>query len=288
MAAFDNQLRKFMSVTISSCELVPAGSSTPQPPGSVRIPDVRFSRKGAGVQPASAGTETDCVLGRRRAENRNRRQVFPGEVILHDVLKFLFVYIVFLLGFGVALASLIEKCSKDNKDCTSYGSFSDAVLELFKLTIGLGDLNIQQNSKYPILFLFLLITYVILTFVLLLNMLIALMGETVEDVSKESERIWRLQRARTILEFEKMLPEWLRSRFRMGELCKVAEEDFRLCLRINEVKWTEWKTHVSFLNEDPGPGRRTDFNKIQDSSRSNSKTTLNAFDEMEEFPETSV
>ncbi|XP_047400980.1 transient receptor potential cation channel subfamily V member 3 isoform X4 [Sciurus carolinensis] len=188
-----------------------------------------------------------------------------------------------------ALASLIEKCSEDNKDCSSYGSFSDAVLELFKLTIGLGDLNIQQNSTYPILFLFLLITYVILTFVLLLNMLIALMGETVENVSKESERIWRLQRARTILEFEKMLPEWLRSRFRMGELCKVAEEDFRLCLRINEVKWTEWKTHVSFLNEDPGPIRRTaDINKIQDSSRNNSKTTLNAFDEMDEFPETSV
>uniref|UniRef100_A0A8C9KJI5 Transient receptor potential cation channel subfamily V member 3 n=1 Tax=Panthera tigris altaica TaxID=74533 RepID=A0A8C9KJI5_PANTA len=215
--------------------------------------------------------------------------VMIQKVILHDVLKFLFVYIVFLLGFGVALASLIEKCSSDNKAWSSYGSFSDSVLELFKLTIGLGDLNIQQNSKYPILFLFLLITYVILTFVLLLNMLIALMGETVENVSKESERIWRLQRARTILEFEKMLPEWLRSRFRMGELCKVAEEDFRLCLRINEVKWTEWKTHVSFLNEDPGPVRRTaDFNKIQDSSRSNSKTTLNAFDEIDEFPETSV
>ncbi|XP_036197220.1 transient receptor potential cation channel subfamily V member 3 isoform X4 [Myotis myotis] len=215
--------------------------------------------------------------------------VMIQKVILHDVLKFLFVYIVFLLGFGVALASLIEKCPKDHKDCSSYGSFSDAVLELFKLTIGLGDLNIQQNSKYPILFLFLLITYVILTFVLLLNMLIALMGETVENVSKESERIWRLQRARTILEFEKMLPEWLRSRFRTGELCKVAEEDFRLCLRINEVKWTEWKTHVSFLNEDPGSVRRTaDFNKIQDSSRSNSKTTLNAFEEIDEFPETSV
>lgn len=91
-----------------------------------------------------------------------------------------------------ALASLIEKTPND-KDCGSYGSFSDAVLELFRLTIGLGDLNIQQNSKYPILFLFLLITYVILTFVLLLNMLIALMGETVENVSKESERIWRLQ-----------------------------------------------------------------------------------------------
>ncbi|XP_071066500.1 transient receptor potential cation channel subfamily V member 3 isoform X3 [Dasypus novemcinctus] len=188
-----------------------------------------------------------------------------------------------------ALASLIEKCSNNTGSCSNYSSFSDAVLELFRLTIGLGDLNIQQNSKYPILFLFLLITYVILTFVLLLNMLIALMGETVENVSKESERIWRLQRARTILEFEKILPEWLRSRFRMGELCKVADEDFRLCLRINEVKWTEWKTHVSFLNEDPGPLKRTaELNKIQDSSRSNSKTTLNAFDEIDEFPETSV
>ncbi|XP_038615305.1 transient receptor potential cation channel subfamily V member 3 isoform X1 [Tachyglossus aculeatus] len=214
--------------------------------------------------------------------------VMIQKVILHDVLKFLFVYIVFLLGFGVALASLIEKCPPNESECSSYGSFSDAVLELFKLTIGLGDLSIQQNSKYPILFLFLLITYVILTFVLLLNMLIALMGETVENISKESERIWRLQRARTILEFEKLLPEWLRSKFRLGELCKVADNDFRLCLRINEVKWTEWKTHVSFISEDPGPGRHSGLKKIQDVSRSNSKTTLNAFDEIEDFPETSV
>lgn len=66
-------------------------------------------------------------------------------------------------------------------------------MDLFKLTLGLGDLEIQQNSKYPVLFLLLLITFVVLTFVLLLNMLIALMGETVEDISKESEHIWKLQ-----------------------------------------------------------------------------------------------
>ncbi|KAK2084078.1 hypothetical protein P7K49_037111 [Saguinus oedipus] len=113
--------------------------------------------------------------------------VMIQKVILHDILKFLFVYIIFFAWIW-ALALLIEKCPKDNKDCSSYGSFSNAVLELFKLIIGLGDLNIQQNSKYPILFLFLLITYVILTFILLLNMLIDLMGETVENVSKESLR----------------------------------------------------------------------------------------------------
>lgn len=50
-----------------------------------------------------------------------------------------------------------------------------------------------ENAKYPGVFVILLVTYIILTFVLLLNMLIALMGETVGQVSKESKQIWKLQ-----------------------------------------------------------------------------------------------
>ncbi|XP_019401288.1 PREDICTED: transient receptor potential cation channel subfamily V member 3 [Crocodylus porosus] len=210
--------------------------------------------------------------------------VMIQKVILHDVIKFLVAYIIFLLGFGVALAALIDTCP-NNTECHSYSSLGKVLMELFKLTIGLGDLEIQQNSKYPLLFLLILITYVILTFILLLNMLIALMGETVENISKESEHIWKLQRARTILEFEKILPKYLRKKFELGELCKVAENDTRICLRINEVKWTEWKTHVSFINEDPGA---TDYNRVQDDSRSNSKNTLNTFDEMDDLRETTV
>uniref|UniRef100_H1A1Y3 Transient receptor potential cation channel subfamily V member 3 n=1 Tax=Taeniopygia guttata TaxID=59729 RepID=H1A1Y3_TAEGU len=210
--------------------------------------------------------------------------VMIQKVILQDVIKFLVVYIVFLLGFGVALAALIETC-QEGGECHSNSSLGPVLMDLFKLTLGLGDLEIQQNSKYPVLFLLLLITFVVLTFVLLLNMLIALMGETVEDISKESEHIWKLQRARTILEFEKFLPKCLRKKFQLGERCKVAENDTRVCLRINEVKWTEWKTHVSFINEDPGP---TDPSKIQDNSRTNSKNTLNTFEETDDLPETSV
>nr|XP_033778345.1 transient receptor potential cation channel subfamily V member 3 [Geotrypetes seraphini] len=187
--------------------------------------------------------------------------VMIQKVILNDVLKFLFVYILFLFGFGVALASLIETCS-DTTECSSYNNFSTAIVELFKLTIGLGDLEIQQDSKYPVLFLLLLIAYVILTFVLLMNMLIALMGETVEKISKESEHIWRLQRARIILDFERSLPMWLKSKFELGELCKVSSGDYRTCLRINEVKWNEWHTHVTCINEDPGLTMYTGINRV--------------------------
>ncbi|XP_075053932.1 transient receptor potential cation channel subfamily V member 3-like [Mixophyes fleayi] len=170
--------------------------------------------------------------------------VMIQNVILNDVLKFLFVYILFLCGFGVALASLIERCAAGD-DCSAYNGFRMATMELFKLTIGLGDLQIQTNSKYPVLFLILLIVYVILTFVLLLNMLIALMGGTVGTIYEKSEHIWKLQRARTILEFEKSLPKRFKKTFKLGEKYKVSDNDKRICLRINEVEWTHWHNKVT-------------------------------------------
>lgn len=95
----------------------------------------------------------------------------------------------------------MKVCNEDQSNCTvpSYPAcrdsetFSAFLLDLFKLTIGMGDLEMLSSAKYPVVFILLLVTYIILTFVLLLNMLIALMGETVGQVSKESKHIWKLQ-----------------------------------------------------------------------------------------------
>lgn len=95
----------------------------------------------------------------------------------------------------------MKVCDEDQSNCTvpTYPScrdsetFSAFLLDLFKLTIGMGDLEMLSSAKYPVVFILLLVTYIILTFVLLLNMLIALMGETVGQVSKESKHIWKLQ-----------------------------------------------------------------------------------------------
>lgn len=111
------------------------------------------------------------------------------------------------LNYLAALVSLLNpcpstgSCSQDGSNCTTptypscrdSATFSTFLLDLFKLTIGMGDLEMIENAKYPGVFVILLVTYIILTFVLLLNMLIALMGETVGQVSKESKQIWKLQ-----------------------------------------------------------------------------------------------
>lgn len=66
-------------------------------------------------------------------------------------------------------------------------------LELFKFTIGMGDLEFTEQYEYKHIFYVLLISYIVLTYILLLNMLIALMSKTVEKMSKESTSIWKLQ-----------------------------------------------------------------------------------------------
>lgn len=81
-----------------------------------------------------------------------------------------------------------EKCLKP-----TYRNISYTMLELFKFTIGMGDMEFTEDYKYKEVFYMLLIGYIILTYILLLNMLIALMNRTVERAAMESTSIWQLQ-----------------------------------------------------------------------------------------------
>ena len=57
----------------------------------------------------------------------------------------------------------------------------------------MGDLQFTDHVLFKEVFYILLVSYIVLTYILLLNMLIALMGNTVERISQESENIWKLQ-----------------------------------------------------------------------------------------------
>ncbi|XP_006863327.1 PREDICTED: transient receptor potential cation channel subfamily V member 1 isoform X2 [Chrysochloris asiatica] len=199
--------------------------------------------------------------------------VMIEKMILRDLCRFMFVYLVFLFGFSTAVVTLIEN-KKDNSvlaettlhrwrvpGCrtsdSSYNSLYSTCLELFKFTIGMGDLEFTENYEFKPVFIILLLAYVILTYILLLNMLIALMGETVNKISQESKNIWKLQRAITILDTEKSFLKCMRKAFRSGKLLQVGytpdgKDDYRWCFRVADVNWTTWNTNVGIINEDPG------------------------------------
>lgn len=91
--------------------------------------------------------------------------------------------------------SLFNTPVEAGKGCKkpTYTDIAYTTLELFKFTIGMGNLEFTNNYQHKTVFYVVLICYIVLTYILLLNMLIALMGETVGRVSRESESIWKLQ-----------------------------------------------------------------------------------------------
>lgn len=87
----------------------------------------------------------------------------------------------------------------DNQNVTkgckklTFKTIAFTTLELFKFTIGMGDLEFTEEYEYKHVFYMLLISYLVLTYILLLNMLIALMSKTVDGMYEESTNIWKLQ-----------------------------------------------------------------------------------------------
>ncbi|KAK7883332.1 hypothetical protein WMY93_029506 [Mugilogobius chulae] len=204
--------------------------------------------------------------------------VMMQRMILRDILHFLCVYAVFLFGFSAAIVSLIDENNPDDEDPTSrtkafgrkltpemilcekpsYNDFGFTILELFKFTIGMGDLEFTDHVQYKEVFYILLILYIVLTYILLLNMLIAIMGNTVERISSESENIWNLQRSLTILDLESSLPRCLKERLYSGKTKIIIKhnknkEQCQRLLRVEEVNWTKWRSDLYvFQQEDPG------------------------------------
>ncbi|XP_070587596.1 transient receptor potential cation channel subfamily V member 1 [Erythrolamprus reginae] len=196
--------------------------------------------------------------------------VMLEKMMLRDLGRFIMVYLLFHLGFSTAVVTLIEEdnegrpeiltpqvCPCPMKARPSYNNLYSTCLELFKFTIGMGDLEFTENYRFKSVFIILLLMYVVLTYILLLNMLIALMGETVNKIAQESKSIWKLQRTITILNIENSYWNCIINSFRSGKRVLVGrtpdgKEDYRWCFRVDEVNWSTWNTNLSIINEDPG------------------------------------
>ncbi|KAA0717341.1 Transient receptor potential cation channel subfamily V member 1 [Triplophysa tibetana] len=195
--------------------------------------------------------------------------VMIQRMILGEIRRFLLVYMVFLIGFSAAMVTLLDgkprttgrsffkPVSNTTGDCVKpeYENIYRTTLELFKFAIGIGELEFTDQYKYQTVFYVLMILYIVLTYILLLNMLIALMNKTMEDTHKESTSIWKLQRAMTILDMEWFLPRCLKKKLRCGEekdLGDGHEPDQRWCFSVEEVNWNQWNRNLGIINEDPG------------------------------------
>ncbi|XP_054273420.1 transient receptor potential cation channel subfamily V member 6 [Macrosteles quadrilineatus] len=122
-------------------------------------------------------------------------------MITGDMLTFGIIYSVVLFGFSQSFYFLYKGFPGVKN--TLYSSYPSTWMALFQIT--LGDYNYAElaNTTYPALTKAVFLIFMVLVPILLLNMLIAMMGNTYAHVIEQSEKEWVKQWAKIVVSLER-------------------------------------------------------------------------------------
>ncbi|XP_052091223.1 transient receptor potential cation channel subfamily V member 5-like [Mytilus californianus] len=111
-------------------------------------------------------------------------------VIIGDLLRFAVIISFMLFAFTSGMHAVFVGKNAVNEHFSSFGG---AMFTMFKLMLGLDDFGVLNEARIPGLAIALYIVFALLTYVLLINSLIAMMSQTCAVVLEDRYPQWRLQ-----------------------------------------------------------------------------------------------
>ena len=111
-----------------------------------------------------------------------------------ELISFLVVFLMSILGFGIAFHSLFP-------DIESYSSSGATVLTLFDAALGGHEFQSFQGHKYQDVGIAVMIVYVAFVVIILLNLVIARMSCAHEKMNEKSFELWCMVYAKTVQDF---------------------------------------------------------------------------------------
>ena len=131
------------------------------------------------------------------------------EIIINDVSPFGLILGLFVVAFSTAIYVVLQPVSD-----RSVASFGEQLLACFEWLTGGGfEGDVVQNApRGKVLLIILLASFTILGAIVLLNLLVAMMGDTYAKVSENAVAKWQLERARIMLRLERGIPRARRDR----------------------------------------------------------------------------
>uniref|UniRef100_A0A8C7NN99 Transient receptor potential cation channel, subfamily V, member 6 n=1 Tax=Oncorhynchus mykiss TaxID=8022 RepID=A0A8C7NN99_ONCMY len=118
------------------------------------------------------------------------------KIIFGDLTKFMWLSFIVLIGFST-------------HSLPAYRSFPITLFSQFELSVGLIDLPVDHTITTPPIVHVLHCTFSVVSYVLLLNLLTAMMSDTQWRVAQERDELWRTQVVATTLMLERRLPRCL-------------------------------------------------------------------------------
>uniref|UniRef100_A0A8C7X5C6 Transient receptor potential cation channel, subfamily V, member 6 n=1 Tax=Oryzias sinensis TaxID=183150 RepID=A0A8C7X5C6_9TELE len=126
------------------------------------------------------------------------------KIIFGDLTKFMWLSLIVLIGFSTSLWMVYM--TQDPSSLPMYRSFPITLFSEFELSLGMIDLPVDHTLKTPSI---VHVVHVAFTFVcstLLINLLIAMISDTIWRVGQERDELWRTQVVATTLMLERRLP----------------------------------------------------------------------------------
>ena len=161
-------------------------------------------------------------------------------IILRDIVRFLFIYLLVLLGFTFGLHALFQMVPSLSE---SHQSTFDTLFLTFNLMIGMGEIfhdefdedhkNAGRSGTFTkVVYLF----YVVLSTIILLNILIAMMSDTYNRIMSQEGTTWRISSVRVAVQLEHSLsfiPRFFRAIGIIRNRVEYDEESERYTLKIS-------------------------------------------------------